>query len=686
MPISEKEPIPVNKLILFISVVVCFLLFSASAAMAAGQATVKGSYINLRAGPSTGNAIVGKAFQGEKMEVLSARDGWYQVKKGNLTAWVAGWLVSYSGSSSQLSDRGSSQAVVKVAYVNLRESPSTASRILAKAVQGERMDILSSQNGWYRVKKGSTTAWVAGWLVETRQAATQEKTVDTAKPASHEVKASTKVEVTGERVNIRSGPGTGNKIVGNADRGTVYKVQDKSGSWYKVALSSGAGWIYGELVKLVKEETPIPPARPETINSSRGVVTGSLVNIRSGPGTNYGVMSRAGQGERLPLLDKSGDWYKVSLQDGRQGWIVAWLLEEDRDVSPGPPQGGSGNTSSGSTGQIQPPPRDDSEKPAEKPAEQKPAEKPADTPSESGQEKYLKSVSARIEGTGTVLTIESDGAEIQYSTTTLYNPDRLVIDIQGLKPGSVLESITLNSTLVDKIRVGLFNSEPAVTRVVVDLKARMTYKRSLSSSGDRLKITIIPRGSRTIAGSKIVLDAGHGGSDPGAIGPSGLKEKVVNLDITLKAAQILRSKGATVLLTRTGDTYIDLYERPEIANRNEADLFVSIHSNANPSRSHSGTSTYFLREPGEGMEDVRIEGMYLARSIQASLLNELKREDKGVLQANFAVLTRSQVPAALAEVAFLSNYEEEKLLGTDQFRLKAAEAIVEGIENYLKAN
>jgi N-acetylmuramoyl-L-alanine amidase len=195
----------------------------------------------------------------------------------------------------------------------------------------------------------------------------------------------------------------------------------------------------------------------------------------------------------------------------------------------------------------------------------------------------------------------------------------------------------------------------------------------------------MPRVARPLSGATIVLDPGHGGSDPGAIGPSGLKEKDVNLDISLKAAQYLRKEGAKVILTRTGDSYVDLTERPNVASRNGAALFVSIHSNANPSGAMKGTTTYFLQDAVQGMDQVRFESMYLAKNLQTSLVQALKRPDRGVLKANFLVLVKSSVPAALVEVAYLSNSEEEKMLRDGAFQDKAAQAIAKGIADFLAA-
>ncbi|MFZ5652712.1 MAG: N-acetylmuramoyl-L-alanine amidase, partial [Bacillota bacterium] len=360
------------------------------------------------------------------------------------------------------------------------------------------------------------------------------------------------------------------------------------------------------------------------------------------------------------------DWYKVRLDNNSTGWVVAWLVDVDRPKSP-VNEGGSG---------IIPPP------PAKEPEKGGVAKPPAqEQKKENGR---IRSVTARAEGDATVVTVVSDGKPMKYSVTTALDPDRIVIDINDFEPGSAPEKISFSSRLVKGVRVGLNSGSPAVTRVVVDLGAVTRCEKAISSDGTQLTVKIMPRLEKSLSGAKIVLDPGHGGSEPGAIGPAGLKEKTVNLDIAQKTAEILKKQGATVVLTRTGDVYMDLNSRPEVANKMGADLFVSIHSNASTSNKADGTSTYYPRSDSGGMDLVRLEGAYLSRAIQKNLLGALKRDDLGVLQADFVVIVKSRVPAALVEVAFVSNPQEEKLLADDSFRSKAAVAIAQGIADYLK--
>lgn len=174
--------------------------------------------------------------------------------------------------------------------------------------------------------------------------------------------------------------------------------------------------------------------------------------------------------------------------------------------------------------------------------------------------------------------------------------------------------------------------------------------------------------------TKVALDPGHG-KDPGAVGPTGLKEKDVAFDITTRLGKLLTSNGINIKYTRTADAFVGLSERAVIANRWGADYFVSVHCNAATTSSASGTETYHYAGSAKGKA--------LANCIQTELVNTLKLTNRGIKTANFAVLRETSMPAVLAEVAFISNPAEEKKLADSAFRQKAAEAIARGICKYL---
>ncbi|WP_018086493.1 N-acetylmuramoyl-L-alanine amidase [Desulfurispora thermophila] len=170
---------------------------------------------------------------------------------------------------------------------------------------------------------------------------------------------------------------------------------------------------------------------------------------------------------------------------------------------------------------------------------------------------------------------------------------------------------------------------------------------------------------------RIVIDPGHGGSDPGAVGPNGLKEAHVNLAVALKVAEKLRKAGVEVRLTRTSDVFIDLQPRCDIANSFGADYFVSIHCNSAGTPEAEGAETYCYKFGGQGE--------ILAKAIQTELIAATGRANRGVKTANYYVLRRTNMPAVLTELAFISSPEEERLLGSPDYQEKCATAIARGI-------
>ncbi|GBD92945.1 N-acetylmuramoyl-L-alanine amidase AmiC precursor [bacterium BMS3Abin05] len=218
---------------------------------------------------------------------------------------------------------------------------------------------------------------------------------------------------------------------------------------------------------------------------------------------------------------------------------------------------------------------------------------------------------------------------------------------------------------------------------------------------------------------KIIIDPGHGGKDPGAIGPTGLKEKDVVLDIGRRLRDLLRKKlHVKVLMTRSTDRFVELRERSAFANRNGGKLFISIHANSNPRRSVRGFTTYCLG-PARSDEDRAIaqeensvikyedswagygdltnenfillsiaqnsfnkESQNLAAMIQKVVHQRLHTYDFGVRQAGYLVLVGTTMPKILVEAGFISNRKEERLLRSARYRQKIAEVIFAGIKKF----
>lgn len=191
--------------------------------------------------------------------------------------------------------------------------------------------------------------------------------------------------------------------------------------------------------------------------------------------------------------------------------------------------------------------------------------------------------------------------------------------------------------------------------------------------------------SNRLLGKIICLDAGHGGNDPGAVGPSGTLEKDNTLAICLLLRDMLESNGATVVLTRDTDRTVsainssaseELKARVEIARDSNADIFISIHNDSFTSNTAMGTTSFHYGDT---------DSIKLANFVQKNLVAELGTKDRNSLFASFYVIRYTKMPAILVEVAFISNPEEEVLLSSTDGRSKIAESIFQGITNYFKA-
>lgn len=463
------------------------------------------------------------------------------------------------------------------------------------------------------------------------------------------------VEVTGSVVNVRTGPGTNFPAVAQVQKGTKLATIGASQGWYEVVLPAGGkGWIAGWLTK----ETEPPPG--ETVQRRVAVVTEEVVNLRAGPGTTFPVVAQVRRHTQLPILAQDGAWYKVAYGD-REAWIAGWLVAiRVADTA----------SRSEEPGEERPPIQEEPEEPVS-PAPAEPVK--------------VVAVNERVGAEELAVEVQVTG-RVAWVTGRLADPDRLYMD---LFPATLDQELAgLERPLADgpvaRLRAGQF-SETAV-RLVFDLRRKDVSWKEIKFDADRSVLTVLV-GVPDLKGYTIVLDPGHGtaqawgDSDPGAIGPSGVKERDVVLAVAREAARLLGERGATVILTRTeGATPLGLYERADLANRSGAHVFVSIHANSSPSPSLGGTSTYYyVPSHLTGQQEKRRS---LAFSLQRALVARLGLEDKGVRQANFAVLRSTNMPSALVELAFISNPREEQLLADPAFQRQAALAITEGLLDF----
>lgn len=355
----------------------------------------------------------------------------------------------------------------------------------------------------------------------------------------------------------------------------------------------------------------------------------------------------------------------------------------------------------------------------------------------------------------TRVTLECDQLPA-FSQQMLKNPDRLVVDLEGVEFNSVLQSlpgkIIENDPQIRLIRAGRF--KPGVVRLVIELKGEVKPQvfslKPVGEYGHRLVLDLYPadppdplmtllqqyeREAAAVHPGKpvgpdvarlvtVVIDPGHGGEDPGAIGRGGSLEKNVTLEIARRIkAKIDAMPNMRALLTRDGDWFIPLGQRVAKARRVNADLFVSIHADAFVKPTARGSSVFVLSENGASSSAARwladrenaadliggvnlgVKDPHLARTLldlsQTATINDSLKLGRAVLneiggintlhkghveQAGFAVLKAPDIPSILVETAFISNPEEEKRLTDDAYQDKMADALLTGMKRYFAQN
>ena len=346
----------------------------------------------------------------------------------------------------------------------------------------------------------------------------------------------------------------------------------------------------------------------------------------------------------------------------------------------------------------------------------------------------LKCIRASQYNSNTVRIVLDLESLAQYKILMLPNPQRLVIDVSGSKaiarrwhgPGRLITiRSAINTSNTPPLALNPHSLKPAEEQAAPQAATKTAAPPAAQQAGTE-EISHQPvtaKNMKAFCIGTIVIDPGHGGKDTGAIGKDGLLEKDVVLDIGLKLRDIIRRElGCKVVMTRDKDVFIDLSARPGVAIKNDADLFISIHANASLDRSAHGIETYLLNTTKDrnimklaAMENAmtidqvkdfgllsvvnkiqkdlvldykREESLRLAHDIQADLIQDLHRRsrfvsDKGVKQGPFLVLYGAEMPSILTEVGFISNPEEEEMLASPAYRQHIAEAIFDGIKDYI---
>lgn len=450
-----------------------------------------------------------------------------------------------------------------------------------------------------------------------------------------------------------------------------------SGALLLFALVKGVGMLLEQTVLIEREQ----------------------VFLRLEPDTSAEVVTELVEGSQVKLLEERNGWLRLRSKNNQEGWLPEWLLNDDylpndQEIAAqlliATPVYGERNELSQIIMTIEP-------------------------------GAYLL-VDQEIEGWLTVMTPpqtadgQTEKEQVGYIPTRLVNlvpKGRAVTYIEEHKNKTLLaydpEAIAKARLKVEPEVIIQFNDEPLLEED--DVYSNIVYRASPGESfafvgdlgtdskedfylvenaeglrgyvdSERVAISTYSIGrlekspANELAQTTIMLDAGHGGVDTGALSWDGNREeKVATLELVLEVKNQLEAKGATVLLTRSGDDYVELVDRTKASNMNEVDLFVSLHFDDSENTEWSGTNTYYYHET-----DKR-----LAEAVNREL-DSLELENFGMMFGNYHVLRENTRPSILLELGYMSNYSDVESIFDRDYQQAVATSITRGLENYLKAN
>jgi N-acetylmuramoyl-L-alanine amidase CwlD len=281
----------------------------------------------------------------------------------------------------------------------------------------------------------------------------------------------------------------------------------------------------------------------------------------------------------------------------------------------------------------------------------------------------------------TIKIVSADKSDLNFSSFRLHNPERFVIDLQNQRElSSAVVPQPESFEHLKAVRVGAPDPLKNTGRLVLDLSAENVSVIPGDASSVNEVSFVVGEAVDPVAGltpppgSVLVLDAGHGGTDPGAQ-RGFVKEKDLTLAIAQKTREKLAQSGIKVIMTRADDTFVTLQDRVAITNTTKPDMFLSVHINSLEStKDIHGIETYYQTDMSRA----------LAQNIHESLVKELDAPDRNIRKAKFYVVNRAEVPAVLAEVGFISNKAERDKLVSEDYQEKIAGALTKGAILYLK--
>src|SRR5690625_3871077 len=578
-----------------------------------------------------------KYSKGSILKYRGLNDNWYEATVSVNGKWVEGYIHT-DDVENAVKDQKTVRGVALKSNTHVYKSASTSTKSLKTYKQGTLLKYKTYTSDWYEATVKVNGDWKTGYIHKTH---VEEPTSNQETFRGIALKSKT---------YVYAKPSTSSKKLRTYSQGTLLKYKTYTSDWYEATVKVNGKWVTGYIHKSHVEE---PLKKQETLN---GIASKSPTRVYKKASTTSGSWKSYSQGSLLKYKTYTSDWYEATVYvKGKKqtGYIhkshVEELLQKQETLN------GIGTKS---------PTR---------------VYKKASTSSGSWKS-------------------YSQGSLLKYKTYSK-NWYEATVKVKGKwETGFVhkkdIENVVKNQQTLKgvalKSRTHVYKRASSTSSILKSYKAGKILKYKTFSNNwyeatvkvnGKYEIGYINKSDVITSNNKtVVIDAGHGGSDPGASG-NGLYEKELTLEIAQKVKKLLQSAGFKVIMTRSNDTYVSLEERSSIVNSSDADIFVSIHINAGGG---TGIETYWYgkHEPEKSKA--------LATALQEEVIKGTNSVDRGVKgsidgkKGNFHVIRETEVPSALIELGFIDNKNDAEKLKQTSFKEKIVKGIVDGIKKFFR--
>ena len=607
------------------------------------------SAINFRKTASWSGTIISTINKGVTVYVVSESNGWAKIQHNNTTGYVPSEYL-----------KNTSTKEIVTTSVNLRKTASWSGDIIQVIKAGEEVLTQGKSGEFSKVLYNGKSGYIPTQYIKS--------STNTANSDSSSGSSTTNIEAmnktgkvinltTGDTLNVRSGTNSSTSILGTLSNGATVNItgKDKTTGWYRINFNGKTGFVSDKYIQIVADSN----TNIEAMNKTGKVVklaAGDTLNVRSGTNSNTSLLGTLSNGTTVKITgrDKTTGWYQINF-NGKTGYVSDYYIEIVTETS-------STTTYKKTTDNLN---------------------------MRSGPSTSYSVITKIPAGTSVKVISSSNGWDyVEYdgqkgycsnsylvATNEVPTVKKITTDNLNFRTGpstsnSIISTIPKN-TVVDVISTSngwskiKYNGKEGY--VAASYLANYTGESSSSGGGS------LPSSKPSYSKRTVVIDPGHGGHDPGAVA-FGRNEKDIALSISKKINANLKTLGFKTIMTRSTDVYVTLSERYSIANRNNADLFVSVHLN-------SSTSS------AEGIETLYRNSKTFASDIQTEMINATGARNRGIKQrTDLAVLNGSKMPATLVETGFISNGNESSKLATTSYQDKLATSITKGIAKYTDSN